>query len=174
MEIRSFSEIVITPQRTLILCDIDDTLLKWDLTLEACFIDAITLFPTETEDFQRNFARNIWLTNREMAPPSWTDQKGFINMLTNLSPCSRLVFLTARAGGELADWTRRDFESLGLVYDPSGVFYTGNRVTKGTFIKDHIPLEGFEKVIFIDDLQENIDSVSAAFPQIQCYLWKRP
>jgi hypothetical protein len=84
------------------------------------------------------------------------------------------VFLTARGGGELADWTRRDFDCLGLIYDPSGVFYTGNAMTKGEYIQNHIPLEGFEKVIFIDDLQENIDSVSRHFPNIQCYLWKKP
>jgi hypothetical protein len=95
-------------------------------------------------------------------------------MLTKLSPSSRLAFLTARAGGELADWTRRDFESLGLIYDASGVFYTGNKTTKGKFIQNNIPLEGFEKVIFIDDLQENIDSVLRHFPDIQCYLWKNP
>jgi len=174
MEIRSFREIVITSQRTLILCDIDDTILKWDLTIDSCFIDAVTLFPTESEEFQRNFARNIWLTNRELVPPSWTDQSGFVNMLSRLSPSSRLAFLTARAGGELADWTRRDFESLGLIYDASGVFYTGNKTTKGKFIQNNIPLEGFEKVIFIDDLQENIDSVLRHFPDIQCYLWKNP
>ena len=64
-------------------------------------------------------------------------------MIGRLSPCSRLAFLTARAGGELADWTRRDFEYLGLTYDPSGVFYTGNRVTKGRYIQDNIPLHLF-------------------------------
>jgi len=147
---------------------------KWDRTLESCIVEAISLFPKESENFQRGFGQNIWLAYRETVPPIWTDEKGFINMLTKLSPCSRLAFLTARAGGELADWTRRDFEYLGLTYDPSGVFYTGNRVTKGMFIKNHIPLEGFEKVIFIDDLQENIDSVLDEFPRIQCYLWKKP
>ena len=174
MEIRSFSEIDITPQRTFILCDIDDTLLKWDRTLESCIVEAITLFPKESESFQRRFGNNLWLNYRETVPPIWTDQNGFVNMLTKLSPCSQLSFLTARAGGELAHWTQHDFEALGLTYDPAGVFYTGNRVTKGEYIKNHIPLEGFEKVIFIDDLQENIDSVSGAFPQIQCYLWKKP
>lgn len=171
MEIRSFREVVITPQRTLILCDIDDTLLKWDRTLESCIVEAISLFPNESEDFQRRFGYNIWVTYREIAPPIWTDERGFVDMLGRLSPCSRLAFLTARAGGECAEWTRRDFASLGLTYDPSGVFYTGNTMTKGEYIENHIPLEGFEHVIFIDDLQENIDSVSANFPQIQCYRW---
>ena len=171
MEIRSFREVVITPQRTLILCDIDDTLLKWDRTLESCIVEAISLFPNESEDFQRRFGYNIWVTYREIVPPIWTDERGFVDMLGRLSPCSRLAFLTARAGGECAEWTRRDFASLGLTYDPSGVFYTGNTMTKGKYIENHIPLEGFEHVIFIDDLQENIDSVSANFPQIQCYRW---
>jgi hypothetical protein len=174
MEIRSFSEIVITSQRTLILCDIDDTVLKWDRTLESCIIEAVFLFPKESESFQRGFGQNLWIAYRETVPPIWTDQSGFMTMMGRLSPSSRLVFLTARAGGELAHWTRHDFESLGLTYDPSGVFYTGNKMTKGKFIKNHIPLEGFERVIFIDDLQENIDSVSGNFPDIQCYLWKKP
>jgi hypothetical protein len=174
MEIRSFSEIVITSQRTLILCDIDDTVLKWDRTLESCIIEAVFLFPKESESFQRGFGQNLWIAYRETVPPSWTDQSGFMNMMGRLSPSSRLSFLTARAGGELADWTRRDFDSLGLIYDPSDVFYTGNKMTKGKFIQNHIPLEGFERVIFIDDLQENIDSVSGNFPDIQCYLWKNP
>jgi hypothetical protein len=106
-------------------------------------LEAISFFPKESENFQRGFGQNIWLSYRESVPPIWTDQKGFINMMGRLSPCSRLAFLTARTGGELADWTRRDFKALGLTYDASGVFYTGNRVTKGRFIKNHIPLHLF-------------------------------
>ena len=59
---------------------------------------------------------------------------GFIDMLGRLTPCSRLAFLTARAGGEYAEWTRHDFISLGFTYDPSGVFYIGNEMTKGKYI----------------------------------------
>jgi hypothetical protein len=173
MEIQSFSEIVITSQTTLILCDIDDTILKWDRTLESCIIEAVFRFPKESENSQRRLGQILWLSYRESVPPIWTDQKGFMNMMGRLSPFSRLVFLTARTGGEHSDWTRHDFESLGLTYDPSGIFYTENKMTKGNFIKNYIPLEGFEKVIFIDDLQENIDSVSGNFPDIQCYLWKK-
>lgn len=171
MEIRSFSEVVITPQKTLILCDIDDTLLKWDRTIESCMDEAISLFPNESEYFQRRVGNDIWVTYLETVSPIWTDKVGFFDMIGKLSPCSRVAFLTARVGGEYFEWTRRDFESLGLTYDPSGVFYTGGKMTKGKYIRNHIPLEGFEYVIFIDDLQDNIHSVSANFPQIQCYRW---
>lgn len=171
MEIRSFREVVITPQRTLILCDIDDTLLKFDRTLESCIAEAAALFPKESQLFQESFGQKLWITYRETVPPIWTDQAGFIDMLGRLSPSSRLVFLTARSGGEYAIWTQHDFQRIGLVYDASGVFYTGNRMTKGRYIQRNVSLEGFEKVIFIDDLPENIQSVSAAFPEIQCYRW---
>lgn len=99
MEIRSFREVVITPQRTLILCDIDDTLSKWDRTIESCIVEAITLFPNEPEFFQQMFGYNLWVTYRETTPPIWTDERGFVDMLGRLSPSSRLAFLTARAGG---------------------------------------------------------------------------
>ena len=171
MEIQSFHEVVITPQRTLVLCDIDDTLLKWDKTLESCMAEAVSLFPNEQEYFQRINGYNLWTNYLDSVPPSWTDQEGFVNMLGRMSPCSRLVFLTARAGGEYAEWTKTNFECLGLNYNASGVFYTGNRMTKGEYIRRFIPLEGYEKVIFIDDLPENITSVSSTFPEIQCYQW---
>ena len=76
MEIRSFREVIITSQRTLILCDIDDTLLNWDRTLESCIVEAILLFPNESENFQRRFGYNIWITYRETVPPIWTDERG--------------------------------------------------------------------------------------------------
>jgi len=173
MEIRSFREVVLTTHKTLILCDIDDTLLRWDRTPESCFAEAAAFFPKDSAKFQQAFGQNLWINYRQSVPPIWTDRNGFADMVRRLSDESRLAFLTARTGGIYEHWTQRDFASLGIPYESKDVFYTGNRMTKGEFIQNHIPLGEYERVVFIDDLPENILSVSTAFPAIECYLWTK-
>ena len=168
-DIRSFHEIVLTPKRTLIICDIDDTLMKLDRTPEMCQAESIAFFPKASPEFQYTYGCNLWLAYRKSVSPQWTDCPGFADMIGRLSADSRLVFLTARSGGVSEYWTRRDFACLGLPYDESGVFYTGNLISKGEFIRRFIPLEGFEHVVFIDDLLGNLETVATIFPRIQCY-----
>ena len=171
IHIHSFSDVPIRGQKVLILCDIDDTLLKWKCSITSFYAIAMTYFPTESPEIHYAYAKNKMNVYRQSEPPIWTDKKGFADMITKLTPESKMIFLTARTGGIYANWTKRDFAHLGIPYDDSSVFYTCNKMSKGEYIRLYIPIEGFDQVIFIDDMPDNIRSVQEYFPNIECFRW---
>jgi len=76
------------------------------------------------------------------------------------------VFLTARSLEE-EKATRKEFSFLGINYDFFKVFYTGDKISKGSFIKKNFKIKG-KNVLFIDDYIGNIESVSK-IPSIKCF-----
>ena len=103
---------------------------------------------------------------KEKNYPKLTDYSGFMLMMHILKDKGELVFLTARKSEEETN-TRKEFSYLGINYDYFKVFYTGDRITKGSFIKKNFKIKG-KNVIFIDDYIGNIESVSK-IPSIKCF-----
>ena len=168
-KIRSFREIPIEKKKTLIICDIDDTVLKLEYNyshfleiacrdLSGCHIDII-----------RSNAMSKFLSYRYRANSVATDLYGFRDMLrclhTNFE--SDLVFLTARSE-DSNELTRKELVNIG-VPPCYKIYYTGNNITKGEFIIENIPWLSFEKVIFIDDMHMNIVTVAVCCPSIESY-----
>jgi hypothetical protein len=87
-------------------------------------------------------------------------------MLHILKDKGELVFLTARSLEEEMG-TRKEFSFLGINYDFFKVFYTGDKISKGSFIKKNFKIKG-KNVLFIDDYIGNIESVSK-LPSIKCF-----
>jgi len=168
--IRSFDEIPITGHKVLILCDIDETLLTWDKTMNSFLQTAQNQFPRYTAEALQQYAMLMFTNYRKLVAPKWTDEAGFKNLLARLpKPESRFAFLTARSGGSSAHYTIEDFSKLGIPYEPNGIFYTGNNISKGEFTKYYIDYKVFDEVIFIDDLPDNILSMKINCPTIKCF-----
>ena len=100
-----------------------------------------------------------------------TDKNGFKKLLKNIEITdSELCFLTARENSKQNKrFTKIDFNNIGVNYDDYIVYHCG-KIPKGEYIKNSINYEFFNDVIFIDDLDKNIDSVKTLFgSKIKCY-----
>jgi len=166
--ISSFNEIEIKPDETyLVICDIDGTVLH---------------FPN-CDRFCRELLNDFYLSNgnyatdleqmksiyRRMRAPTHTDKEGFDSMCKTLEKTnSKILFLTAR-GSNSYKLTKTHLKQVGILPDEFDIHYTSTLISKGEYIKTHIDLSNWKNVIFIDDFETNIRSVSDIYPQIVCY-----
>ena len=164
MNIKSFISVIpYIKENTLIICDIDDTFLHYEKGF-GYFYDKIK--PNKTRREAITQTTKIYRDYKRANYPKFKDYSGFMLMLHILKDKGELVFLTARKSEEETD-TRKEFSYLGINYDYFKVFYTGNRISKGAFIKKNFKIKG-KNVIFIDDFIGNIESVSRN-PNIKCF-----
>lgn len=155
MNIKSFISVIPhIKENTLIICDIDDTFLRYEKGFGYFY------------KVKKKDADKIYRDYKQKNFPKLTDYSGFMLMMHILKDKGELVFLTARKSQEEMD-TRKEFSYLGINYDYFKVFYTGDRITKGSFIKKNFKIKG-KNVIFIDDYIGNIQSVSK-IPSIKCF-----
>jgi hypothetical protein len=170
--INTFNDISITKENTLILCDIDDTVLTFK-HLDKDFMYFYNMikqdFPDEDIDFIVNEARDFYNTYRSYNKPIHTDYEGFTNMVTKLkNKNSNICFLTAR-NEEFKDYTKKDLNNIGINYDDFIIYFTGDKMSKGEYIKNNINLENINEIIFIDDYDNYLKSVIDLYPNIICY-----
>jgi ribonucleotide monophosphatase NagD (HAD superfamily) len=169
--ISSFKEVELTNGvKTLILCDIDGTILHFPDCDNFCkeFIKEICpLGPTDPTYYSE--LENMKNMYTRVRPPTHTDYDGFVSILDNIKKMEgKLVFLTARSR-ESGDWTKKQLKQIGINPEDFEIHYTGSIISKGEYIQKHIDLTGWEHVIFIDDYESFIKSVKDLHPQIVCY-----
>jgi hypothetical protein len=168
----NFSQVELSNQKTLIICDIDKTLLYWvDKDPADFYLMLKDDFPDFTEEeIHREALDFVNMYNQVIAKPIHTDFEGFTNMVSKIRQLSesKLIFLTARKESD-AKYTEKNFKDIGLNYNDFEVYYTNNIVSKGEYIKNNINLSEYEHVIFIDDYESYIKTVYDLFPQTICY-----
>jgi hypothetical protein len=171
-QISSFNDIEITKNNTLILCDIDDTILYYPKCNDNCseiieIMKELHYYLTE-EEFCKDLIqlRNIY---KHVNKPTHTDYNGFMNMLCKLREHNgKLLFLTAR-NSSYHKQTKIQLSQIGISCNDNDIHYTNNTITKGEYIKNNININEWDEIIFIDDYVSFIKSVSELFPQIICY-----
>jgi hypothetical protein len=147
--INNFNDIIISDKKTLIICDIDDTLIKFKN------IEQYRIFGS-------------------LVKPLPTDIYGFISMLKKVKINNgKIIFLTARISAA-EKITRQQFSDIGLNYNDFNIYYTNGNMEKGYYIMDNIELSNYDEIIFIDDNDVCLISVINLFPDIKCYKfdWK--
>lgn len=171
--ISTFDEIPIS-NNTLVLCDIDDTILyfsqidkKWwktNIELYSLIHDPITA---------KNLTLGIWMTHIGENKAMHTDKTGFENLLNRLAASnSKIVFITARQT-ELERITEQHFNDLNIDNSKYDIKHIGN-CSKGLYVEKNIPLEKYNNVIFIDDLNENLENMYDIFgDKIKLYKFDR-
>jgi hypothetical protein len=167
--IHTFDDVLLTKEGTLIICDIDDTLFRYERNLNYFYKNLKHSFPELTEDELTSHASNIYATYVKNRKPSPTDYDGFIRLMKKvLETKSKLIFLTSR--NECSkEYTQREFKHIGICYTYFNVYYTNNEITKGQFIRDKLDMDGITDLIVIDDQMNNIKSMKQHFPIAQCY-----
>ena len=160
-EISKFSDIEIKPN-TLVLCDIDDTLLHHP-AINMAWVSLINMFfylkhqqPTETENRTsmeeevRGYMNEIFRT----IPMRHTDREGFFSLLQRSTD---FAFVTARSI-EAKEFTYSNLRSLDIDVDQYPVHFCGD-VPKGKYINSKFDLHKYDYVVFIDDQPSNLESV---------------
>ena len=160
----------------LVICDIDETVLmfendnqcistNWWETRKKYYIDN----HNHNYDSAQDVSYEDWLEIVNNNKPKFTDKDGFLSMLKKIEETdSTIIFLTAR-DQNIKELTYKHFKELDLDPNNYKIYFT-NHSAKGRFIKSNININKYNKVIFIDDLLNNLDSVSNEYnDQISYY-----
>jgi hypothetical protein len=168
--IHTFDDVSITNEGTLIVCDIDDTLLKYEKNLGYFYKILKHSFP-EINDIETH-ASNLYASYVKDRKPSATDYDGFIRLMKKvLETKSKLIFITSRNECSKG-YTEKEFSHIGICYSYFNVYYTNNEVSKGFFMEDKLDMDGIKDLIVIDDQISNLKSIKQRFPMAQCYHFK--
>lgn len=168
-----FNDVTIRKEKTLILCDIDDTVIAYDKNFDF-FYNSVKNRPNMhvqlyTEAELQQYAYTKYVDYRRKTTPTHCDYNGFKYIESILKNTGgEIMFLTARDAFSSVI-TRNQFTQIGLNYDDYRVHYTSSKVNKGYYINKYIDIKKYNDVIFIDDLPANIESVSLLCPEITCY-----
>lgn len=168
--INSFDSIEITSPNTLVICDIDETIIHFEKNAYYFYYKLNDLF---SEDFSHNDLADItaimYETHKTYNLPSHTDIDGFNRLTRKLEETSgKLIFLTAR-NIKSNETTKKDLSSIFINPYQYSIHYTNNVISKGEYINTYIDLDGVNDIIFIDDLDENLYSFHCFFPKSKYY-----
>ena len=190
--VSTFKSVYVTKYKPLVLCDIDDTVIGYSKNFDS-FYNELKLYVEKVKQSSDGPANNfkhvlnnmhiLNMTDYEIKvaankrydeyrltqKPVHCDFDGFVDLLKRINTLGgELQFLTARSK-EASFITRRQFGEIGLNYYDYRVHYTGNRISKGEYIKRYFNLNHFGEVLFIDDFDSYLQSVVDLFPNIKCY-----
>lgn len=166
--IKSFLDVNIE-NKTLVICDIDDTLLKSHKNLNHFY----QIIKSDFSDLSYGeILKNAWdmmQVYNQIFGFTHTDLYGFSNLLEKIKQTnSKIIFLTARTENS-EEYTCKNFQDIGLDYHNFTTYYTNNEKIKGQYIIDHIDTSEYDAVIFIDDNDLQLESVIIKCPKINCY-----
>lgn len=169
--IHSFNEIQLTNNlKTLVLCDIDETVLYYPGCNIYCELLIKEFCPDGKDDPNYdNELIDLKNTYRTINKPSHTDYEGFVSMIEKINEIDgELMFLTARGSG-FHNGTKKHLKQIGVNQENFKIHYTGAKISKGEYIKRYIDLTKWEQIIFIDDYDTYLQSVMELYPEIICY-----
>jgi hypothetical protein len=160
-------------RKPIVICDIDHTFIRPIRDYKDCYNQIKQDFHNHKEiDIDRD-VNDILEMSIKLGMVKQTDEKGFLLMLERIQTLEgKIVFLTARSS-ESHTKTLQDLTKAGLLNpDKYEIHYTGNRVTKGEYIRNHNLLNGYNHPIFIDDYPHFLESALKLYPTMDCYLFK--
>jgi hypothetical protein len=161
-EINCFDQVPIMFRNSLIICDIDETLLYFPNHYNELFQNNISFYGNITTAIEKTNLQWTNIIDNTLAKP--TDFDGFLRLINRLQQTqSKICFLTARSGHpENIEFTKKNFSQIDINYDAFTVLYS-YMVPKGEYIKTHINLDSYSQIIFIDDMDHNLHNVYTNF-----------
>jgi hypothetical protein len=169
--IHTFKDIPIK-RNTLVLCDIDDTVIVFEKLGKKWWRERFDDYYERTGDFEwsEKAVLKEWVYTIRTMEPVHVDEHGFCSFVERIEQTgSTLVFVTAR-GEDISDLTTIHLNSAGI-YPKTDVHHTNN-TPKGEYIANVIDFDDFEHVVFIDDMEHNIQSVQSTFgDKVELYLF---
>jgi len=158
----------------LIVCDIDNTILYIPIFKTYAYFYKLVknMFPNKSRDILYSEASKLFNENKKAAYEEnscVTDFIGFQRLLNRIREIDgKLIYLTARSSYSI-QITKKQFEENGLIYDEANTYYTNNTIHKGDFLEKVLKIDTKTPIIFIDDLDDNLNNVAYKYPNSKCY-----
>lgn len=157
--INSFDQIKLRAN-TLVLSDIDETILRFDPIDGTWWRKQFDFHYQANKDYDAadTYAQEKWVEIVSIHKPTHTDSIGFFRLIERIKRTgSSLEFVTAR-NNELIPYTQKHFKDLDINYMDWVVHHLSGQ-SKGQYIQTNFELSKYDHVIFIDDLDYNLQSV---------------
>lgn len=171
--VHSFKNIEIY-EKTLIVCDIDDTLLRYELSWQHFFLKHKEQF--NNNEIAESYANTDWYFYTASNKCFFVDKEGFEIFMNKIKETnSQIIFLTARSPIS-HNYTIENFNDLGLVHTEFDIHYSYMK-PKGKYLHEQIyelgnyDISEFKKIIFIDDAYYNILNMNMVLPDVECYFF---
>lgn len=170
-----FNQIII-PKKSLIVMDIDDTVIKYDSINKKWWVDTFNKY-FKINDYDKSDQLTLieWENKIIDEMPKYTNEEQFKSFVENaLNNNCTLIFLTAR-NEYLNEITKKHFDYLNIP-NHFEIYYC-NGTDKGLYLKNlyNTKYNNFNNIIFIDDLQQNIEDVYLHLNDLvslKCYLYQ--
>lgn len=155
IQTNSFRDIFI-PNNGLVVLDVDDTVMlfkemgrTWWAEREA---ELIALHGPKG----RELVMREWIHGAHLYTPVLTDPDEFPQFLQRVFDAdAHLIFLTARSA-ELRELTEFHLTSCGVIVESENIYFSRE---KGAALRSIVQSQGFNDVVFIDDMERNCESV---------------
>lgn len=175
-KINSF-ELVEIKENSLVLCDIDDTVLRFDLNFDDFYfktkkhIQDINNYIDEQDMVK--IASKEFSDYRDKNTPFHTDKNGFDKLEKKISDSnSKLYFITSRSE-KYKNVTEEQFKLIGIDHSKYPIYFTFDyKMSKADFIEKYIDISNFSQIYFIDDLANITKQVKKKFPEFECFIYK--
>jgi hypothetical protein len=146
--LNSFREAAVPPN-SLVVLDIDDTVMKFEHM-------GRSWWAKKEAEVGREETMRIWVENAYAQTPVLTEPEEFPAFLERIFAANaRLVYLTARSP-DLRELTIYQLTQCGVGVESHNVYFAKE---KGECLKAIVQRGGFKQVIFIDDMEHNVESV---------------
>ncbi len=163
ININSFNQVKTEPN-SLIVFDIDETIMSFEDINEGWWKRTFDKFYTHTQDYDLadELSLNQWVTYILNSKPKLLDEVNFINLVkfAKESGCS-IIMLTARRKF-LFDITLSHLTHCNIDIDSDSIYFNKN---KGTELLNIVTnkYQNISNIIFIDDIESNLMDVAETF-----------
>jgi len=158
IKIKKFNEINVIPN-SLIVFDIDDTLIKFDGIDQKWWINKINKHfkITQNDDFADYLAHKDWCDLVSKINPEIVDEEihEFIEFVKQKN--CEIILLTAR-NSIMKDITKKHLETVNLYFDENNIYFNGNKGEE-LFKIVHEKYNYISNIIMIDDIENNLEDI---------------
>jgi hypothetical protein len=160
--ISSFSQIDYIKPRTLIVLDIDETIMRFQQINEEWWDDIYNkLLPSYKENTYIH-VELIWLDYVTNTKPILLDKDNFYIFFENIiNKNCEIIFLTARDKSSSL-MTIRHLKECGIDAPPSKIFYSRDKGNELKYIVTTL-YPNIQDILFIDDLEKNLVNIQNIF-----------
>ena len=159
----SFRDIHI-PNNALVVLDVDDTVVLFREMGRGWWAEREKeLVLLHGYEKGREHVMREWVYGAHIHAPVLTDPEEFPRFLQRVFDVgAHLIFLTARSP-DLRQLTLLHLTSCGVTVESENVYFSRD---KGAALKSIVQSQGFAEVVFIDDMENNLESVDKALKDV--------
>jgi hypothetical protein len=165
--ITNFNDVLLKTKKTLIICNIDNTILYYDKEYNYFYESVKKNFPFRPENVYEEDAYFMYTMYKKYYNPIHTDYEGFMNMKNKIKKLDGLIIFITNRNIKNIEQTKKHFNNIGMNYNDYIVYYLNNNLSINEYISNYI--QNFNEIIYIDNNEDIINSLINIFPNIIYY-----